>query len=460
MKRIATVLCLIVPLVFPLGAHAQAMGQGGKAASKISAQLKNVPFKAAIDTLFGSTGYQYEVEPGVTNAPITVMLNGVDFDEALRLLIKQAGAVQPEVYMQKNNGRYLIGVREKTLRAVEPQLEKISIQFHNAVELLKELEKSGLAREFDSLEALPRDNSLLARGTPQQLQQLKNAIQLLDIPARMLSIRIGVTGPGAGGRPLQLASMTRTVNGREVIIDEQTTSGGEVARLRVQVRPTLQGDGGVLTESDWDLSLPVAGGPKGPIRLVKRLTTTARLRSGRSITVGEVDLAPYGGNGTVRLWLRADVIRDSDTAEVSTEAGETFSSVLVHSGKPYVSALWLAGTLGGQLRRSVGGQYEIRAGLPQDSERLPKTEMPTEPGPFRLLQGARVVSEHLQFAVSLSDDLRLVPDAGGDPLVPLEDVARLLGGRLTYDSAADSYRIVGGRRLSALRFPATAARDR
>jgi hypothetical protein len=270
----------------------------------------------------------------------------------------------------------------------------------------------------------------------------------------MLSVRIGVTGPGTGARPFQLGSMTRTLNGKEVVIDEQTTSGGELARLRVQIRPVLQGDGGVLAESDWDLSIPVGGGPKGPIRLVKRLTTTARLQSGRSITVGEVDLAPFGGTGTVRLWLRADLIRGSEWVPVSTSAGETISEVRVSNGKPYVSVFWLARDLRGQLRQAGGGQYEIRPGSTQDSERLPKAELPVQPGPFRLRRGSLVVSEQLQFSAVVSEDARLIPDVNGDPLIPLDDLARILGGRLEYDSAGDSYRIIGGSRLSSLRFPA------
>lgn len=461
MKRMLMTAGLLLLLVAPTGVRAQQAAESRVEPRKISVRLQNVPFRDAIDMLFKSTGYQYSVDPDVSNNPVSLVVKDVDFDATLRLLVRQAAVLQPGVYLRKEDDIYRIGIRERPQTdAAQPVLEKIPIQFQNAEELVRQLDRVGATRDLDTIQALPADNSLLVRGTPQQLTQLKNVVRLLDNPTRMLSIRIGVTGPGVGGRPLQLASMTRTLNSREAVIDEQTTFGGEMARLRVQVRPLIQGDGGVLTESDWDLSLPIAGGPKGPIRLVKRLTTTARLRPGRSVTVGEVDLAPFGGNGTVRLWLRADLIQESSYVDLSTAAGESYSVVQVYSGKPYISALWLANTLGGQLRRTSGGQFEIRPGLPKDPERLVAAEQPKEPGPFRLTQGAQEISERLQFALTTVDQSRLVPDPGGDPLVPLEDLAHLLGGRVSYDSAADSYRIEGGRRISSLRFPATDARNR
>lgn len=453
MKRLSTLLCLATLIGPPLAAHAQQTPTASKASSRISVQLKNVPFKSALDTLFKSTGYPYQVEPEVTNAPITLQLMEVDFDEALRLLIKCAGEVQRDVYVQKQNGMYVIGVQTRTPHPEPQRVSRIPVEFQNAADLVRQMERLGATDGDVTVQASSIDNAILVKSTAKELKKVVDVISLLDVPAQMLSVRIGVTGPGTGARPFQLGSMSRTLNGKEVVIDEQTTSGGELARLRVQVRPVVQGDGGVLAESDWDLSIPVGGGPKGPIRLVKRLTTTARLRSGRSITVGEVDLAPFGGAGTVRLWLRADLISKSEWTPASTGAGEPISTVQVSNGKPYLSAYWLASALGGQLRRGAGGQYEIRPGLSKDSERLPKAEQPSQSGPFRLKQGALVISESLQFNELSSEDRQLIPDVDGEPIIPLEDLARILGGRLQYDSAEDSYRIVGGSSLRALRFP-------
>ena len=64
------------------------------------------------------------------------------------------------------------------------------------------------------------------------------------------------------------------------------------------------GDGQLQVASDWDVSVPVAGGPRGPIRLVKKLSTTTLLRPGEQLSVAEVDLSGWGGKGVLRLWLR------------------------------------------------------------------------------------------------------------------------------------------------------------
>ena len=50
--------------------------------------------------------------------------------------------------------------------------------------------------------------------------------------------------------------------------------------------------------------VPIAGGAKGPIRLVKRLSTTTQMRPGEQVPVAEVDLSGWGGKGVLRLWIR------------------------------------------------------------------------------------------------------------------------------------------------------------
>jgi hypothetical protein len=37
---------------------------------------------------------------------------------------------------------------------------------------------------------------------------------------------------------------------------------------------------------------------------VKRLVTTIQMPAGQQTTVGDVDLATWGGKGTVRLWIK------------------------------------------------------------------------------------------------------------------------------------------------------------
>ena len=94
--------------------------------------------------------------------------------------------------------------------------------------------------------------------------------------------------------------------GNDVTIDEQSVLGSHPAHLKVTLRTQLLGTGDLQVGSDWDVSVPVAGGPQGPIRLVKRLSTTTQLRMGEQVPVAEVDLSGWGGKGVLRLWIRGD----------------------------------------------------------------------------------------------------------------------------------------------------------
>jgi hypothetical protein len=458
MKRIWLVLGLA--LLWGAGGDVSAQQKREPASPQVSAHLQRAPLRDALDSLFKSTKYDLVVYSTVKNVPISLDIKNAEFDDALKLLIEQAAAVQPGLFYTRQGNTYTVQVRpaDQSKPVVPPRLAKIPIEFQNAEEILKQLERLGTARALDALQAVPRDNSLLARGSDEQIRELEAAVRLLDVPTQMLSIRVGVTGPGVHGKPFQLSSVIRTVNGLEVVVDEQTTSEGAMSRLRVQVRPLIQGDGEILTESDWDLSIPVAGGAKGPIRLVKRLTTTARLHSGRGITVGEVDLAPYGGTGTVRLWLRGEILPASFAARVTTRFGEELGFAQLFEGKPYIMAQEFALELGGELRRNAAGGYEIRLGDSKELTILPPAERPTQAGPFRLSRDGQVISQNLVWVADDRVAKRLEP--GGDPMIPLDDVARWLGGRLRYDSASDRYVIEGGSRLQSLRFPRRDASNR
>lgn len=451
---------LVLGLALLLGAGGHASAQQQPESPRVSAHLQQVRLRDALNTLFSSTKYDLVVYATVKNVPVSLDIKNAEFEDALKLLIEQAASAQPGLFYTRQGNTYTVQVRTAGQpEPVEPpKLAKIPIQFQNAEEVLKQLERLGTTRALDSLQAVPRDNSLLARGNDQQIQELEAAVRLLDIPTQMLSIRVGVTGPGVHGKPFQLSSVIRTVNGMEVVVDEQTTSEGSMSRLRVQVRPLIQGDGEILTESDWDLSIPVAGGAKGPIRLVKRLTTTARLHSGRGITVGEVDLAPYGGTGTVRLWLRGEILPSSFAARATTRFGEELGFAQMFEGKPYIFVQEFALELGGELRRNAAGGYEIRLGDSKEPTMLPPAERPRQPGPFRLSRDGQVISQSLVWVAENRAAMRL--DAAGDPMIPLEDVARLLGGRVHYDSASDRYVIEGGNRLQSLRFPVRDASNR
>ena len=448
MKRLFSALVLAMAVATP-GAQAQQAPEP----RKVTVNLQRVPLREAIELMFKGTGVQYSVSPEVANLPVTLNLRDVSFEAALRILLRQAGEGQPGLSMEKTGDIYVIRVRAVE---AEPEVftEKVSVQFRPVAEVRDQLDRLRVPVGVEAIEPLPRDNSLLVRGSKSAIDGLKQLIRIVDVPTRSLSIRVAVTGPGTNGRPLQIASTARTLNSKEVVIDEEMSSGGETARIRVQVRPLVQGDGQVLAETDWDISVPVAGGSKGPIRLVKRLSSSARLQSTRSITVGEVDLASFGGQGTVRLWLRADVLPDQPFGSATTGTGEQIEGFMVLGGKPYVSATWLADAIAGQLRKAAGAGYEIRAGGTTNGSPLPREESPRHAGPHHLALNGRVVSDNLLFTeIDPSGSFRA--SRYGEPVIPLEDLARLLGGKVRYVSATDTYSMVGGWSLSVFRFPQT-----
>jgi hypothetical protein len=99
-------------------------------------------------------------------------------------------------------------------------------------------------------------------------------------------------------------STARTLVGDEVTIDEESVISGQPAHMKVTLRTQLLGTGELQVTSNWDVSVPVAGGAKGPVRLVKRLSTTTQIPAGQQVSVAEVDLAGWGGKGVLRLWIR------------------------------------------------------------------------------------------------------------------------------------------------------------
>jgi len=446
--RIAIVLIASLLTAVPLRAQAEAPVE-----QKISVNLQAVPLRQAIDELFKSAGRQYTVGPEVQSIPISLSLREATFDLALRLLIRQAAVTQPGLAFTKDGETYRIRLTAPETPAATLQTVKLSLQFLDVVALEKRLPILPVPDGISKILPLPAANAFLVNGTEEAIQGLTQLFRLMDVPSRSLTIHIGVTGPGVGGRPLALGSMARTLNATEVVLEDETTALGEMARIRVQVRPVVQGDGTVLAHSEWDISVPVAGGSKGPIRLVKRLTTSARLQAGRGITVGEVELAPFGGRGTVRLWLRASILPEGPVSRAVTDAGEPLDGVVVLGDQPYISVYSLAGSLKGQFRRGSNTKYELRANPEGSSAGLKPDEMPQHSGPYRLMIGTRTISDRLVFGDADLESGLLEPDTTGEAWLPLEDLASALFARLEYDSARNRYRFRGGHELSTLRFP-------
>jgi hypothetical protein len=428
---------LFLVLMFLAGPPAAAQGQPPE--RKVSINIKEMPLRSAVALLFQDTSFQFAIAPEVPNIRITLNIKDVPFDTALRTLIRLASPNVPGLTYQKDaGGVYVVSVRAESASASgTDMLLKIPLSFMRAEEFLARIDPQLLPTEMRAIQPLSVDNSLLVRGPAEAVERLKRIVRLMDIPPHMLSVRASVQGPGASGRPLNFQAAARTINGREVVIDEQTVVGGQTARLKVSVKAFVQGDGSIAADSDWDVSVPVNGGARGPIRLLKRLATSTRLRPGHGAALGEVDLAPWGGTGLVRLWLRIDLLPEPVGRNAYSTAGEDLGPVTLIDDVPYLS-LWQLTDMGDLRFDAATGTYAllVRSGRPQ-----PPLDIPG-PGPFRLVIGSSPVSNRVRSFSAMRYDPA--------PYAPLADVATALGGKVRFDPATDAYRITGGRSLAAL----------
>lgn len=450
---------------------------------RVTLDLKEAPLRDALTLLFKSSGISYSIDPRVPNGPVTLHLHEVSLDSALDTLLTTASAGGTRIVANQVGETYRIRVDDAAAPRPDEQIEKIPIQFITLQDVFATLGvdlKGQLTPEtaavsqlvppgISVIKPLPVDNSLLVRGTPPAITQLKNLIRLSDVPARTIILRVGVTGPGADGRALNIQSIARTMNGREVTLDETTTAGGQNAHVKVRLNPIVQGDGGLLIDSDWDLSLPLAGGPRGPIRLVKRLSTTTRMLPGQGTAVGDVDMSTWGGKGSVRLWIRPDLREPATGRVLLGPEDEEIGSVALLREQPYLSVEALASALFEHERaqRAViqfvpaARSYVIQGALPRGREEpQAASAWPGEAGPFGLRIGDRSLSQNVRLALMRGlSSAQLTPDQGGAPYFPLSDLLRALGGTVELDPSTDTYRIVGGRPLRTL-LPAGAGANR
>lgn len=308
------------------------------AASKttVSLDFRKTPLVQALGIMFQQIDAQYSIGSGVLDSiPISLRVKDMPFETALRTVLRLANesgrgiANYPEATYTKTGDMYHIHARRPTgsppgggeqptggfgggglggfggeARMVEVQAEKVPLNFIRPTEAMEYLERQLVPAGIVSMQPLARDNALIVRGDPDAIQNLKRLLQLADVPARPLSVTAGISGPGLNGTQLAVRSTARTLVGDEVVIDEQSLLSGQPAHMKVTLRTQLLGTGELQVTSNWDVSVPVAGGPKGPVRLVKRLSTTTQMAAGQQVPVAEVDLAGWGGKGILRLWLR------------------------------------------------------------------------------------------------------------------------------------------------------------
>lgn len=432
---------------------------------RLNVQFTKVPFREALGMIFKGSGLQYSIDPNVPDLPITLRLTDVTIQQALRLAVRQAASSVPGLTSSKDGDVYVVKVAHSGLANNEQTFEKILIQFQRADQIHRRLENpsaphlhpgepgqgvSLMPEGISTIHSSITDNSLLVRGTLEGIQALKNLVRLLDIPERTLVLTVGVTGPGFGSRELRIQSSARALNGRNVTIDEEVPTGLRQSKVKVRLEPFVRGDGAIHVDSDWDVSVSVPGAKGEAIRLVKRFQSSTTLQPGTGVAISTVDLGSWGGSGQVRFWLRGRTISGQGRL-LESAAGEKFRDYVGLLGQtPYVAVGVLAYFRNAELVRGARS-YELVAREQGLAEGLiAKASRPKGPGNFSLYVNGRLISARLIFARRESVGGALEADPGGEPYVPLEDVAKALGGKLEFDPLTDTYRIVGRQSLASL----------
>lgn len=422
--------------------------QAAPAERRVTMSLHNVSLGVAVRMLFQDTNISYRVAPEVAGGPITVSIRGMGWESALRVLVRTASTPERPVEARREGETWVIG--PPAGKAAAPVVLKVPLHFISAEDAAARLTGRILPDGVLEVQPVPSDNSLLVKGSAPALEQLRSLLRLLDIPARSLLLVATVTARSPAGEPLVLRGVARTLNNRQVeLLEEQSRAGSPPVRMLVRLKPTVQGDGEILVESEWDLTLPVHGGAAGPLRLVKRLTTVARLNPGQAAAVGEMALSPWGGQGVVRLWLRADFLK-SGGAEAVGPAGERLGKVLLVGGEPYLHLPSLAGGMSALARFSEGRYVLIPRPPRRPGAREAVEPDPPSAGPHALMGGRARVSGLVRVGALPINTSGLVPDPGGDPYVPLADVAAAAGSRVRFDPLREEYTLHGGNLPAAL----------
>lgn len=276
----------------------------------INLSLKEAPLRDALEAIFGDTGVTYSVTADVRNTAITVNLRDIPLDEAVRMVVSQALAVQPELVVMKSGRGYTFETHPLTdgHRAPETEARLYRLMFRSADQVEGVLRTEVASDGLGSVVPTQDGRALLVRATAEGLKRADQLLRELDVPRRSLSLRVAVTAVEAGAKPLHYGGTANTLDGQPLIIEESVPLQGRPAHIRVRIEPTALGNEGFQVTSDWDISLPLMAAGHRPLRLAKKLTSTTVISPGKPVEIASADLSAWGIPGKVRFWLCAEAI--------------------------------------------------------------------------------------------------------------------------------------------------------
>ena len=271
---------------------------------RVSLDLRDTPFREAIGQIFAGTELKYTIEPGVPSVPVTINVRDLSISAALRLLVRLAASQAPGlVYLQKG-GVHVIAMRLKPdgspvkpppqplncffLGPTVKQWEKLPLRYLSVLKALPEIWDVLLPSRTKRAEprlallsptegfrgmwpeglqgivALRRENSLLAVGTPESIQELKNILRLIDVPRRRFHLRLSTRALRAEGQASEFVPF-------------KLSDAAEDRQIEATLTPRLLGDGNVEVQVSVKLTV-------GSVS--RRLETSVIARPGKTVTVG------------------------------------------------------------------------------------------------------------------------------------------------------------------------------
>ena len=148
MKKLSFAVLAAVLVVLPAGLPAA--DEANIKQQRITLELKDVPIRSALETLFKGTGLNYVIDQNVTGMVSSLTLRDETFDRALRVLLKSA---TPPLTFRKDGEVYLIRTKEEPPPEMTPStplentyveapvtsediiLEKIPLNFADAFDI-------------------------------------------------------------------------------------------------------------------------------------------------------------------------------------------------------------------------------------------------------------------------------------------------------------------------------------
>jgi type II secretory pathway component GspD/PulD (secretin) len=306
------------------------LAQQAAAPRPVTLNFEARDIRKALKQLFESSGLSYSLDPKV-HGNVTTSLREVPFRAALDTVLRSGNPDQPLTYRMEN-GIYSIAPKpESGVEEARVQTMKISLYAASAQTLVNQLKQQSPLRETPTFtyHAYPTDNTIVVSGTEDQIRGLKEGIRLLDVQARQVSIRAELVLVAEGDDPKKKGRViwsptVRGFAGQDMTVRTDVKNGGEAAwqggSNSLKVKARLNGDGTISLDADWeaDLSVRVSGAPD-PRRIVHSASGSLRCASGETVvlTGAIVKLGGKGPDSQLLLFLTPMLLPESADKNLS-----------------------------------------------------------------------------------------------------------------------------------------------